>query len=182
MLSLLKNKIKLVLLLLLLLLTVLIPDIMLVYPAFVGYCFPVKYSVGVLKYVNISLNIILAYTILVLDILFLNFDMLSENIFIFLLRKFDLIGFYMFFFLSFWMLLVFKYFYKLRIDFTDILIHFLGLLFINYLSETLAELLIKREHFRIFIMSQYLLFIFYSIYCILKVDRNSNQIGNPEII
>mgnify|MGYP003547740743 FL=1 len=88
----------------------------------------------------------------------------------------------MFFFVSFLILLVFKYFYKFKINFIDNLIHLIGLLVINYLSVPLTELLIKREHSRTFEMSLILLFMFYSIYCIWKADKISKKANNPEII
>lgn len=180
--NLLKNNYNLFFLILLLFITVIIPQTMMVYPVFVAYCFPIKYYDGFRKYLNVSLNILLVYLILILDFWFLSFDILSKSKLIYLLKKFDLIDFYMFFFLSFLMLLVFKYFYKLKINFIDNLIHLIGLLVINYLSEPLTELLIKREHFRTFEMSLILLFMFYSIYCIWKADKISKKANNPEII
>lgn len=180
--NLLKNRYNLFFLVLLLFITIIIPETMLVYPVFVAYCFPIKYYDGIRKYLNVSLNILLVYLILILNFWFLSFNILSKTKLIYLIKKFDLIDFYMFFFLSFWMLLVFKCFYKLKINCIDILIHLIGLLLINYLSESLAEILIKREHFRTFEMSLILLFIFYSIFCIWKVDKISKKVHNPEII
>lgn len=99
----------------------------------------------------------------------------------FFLKKFQLIDFYFFFFLSFFQLLIFKYIYQLKINGYDILIHLLGLLIINYATKPLSELLIRREHFRNFEMSIYLIFIFYTIYSIWKVNK-SQKVTNPEIM
>ena len=90
---LLKNNYNLFFLILLLFITVIIPQTMMVYPVFVAYCFPIKYYDGFRKYLNVSLNILLVYLILILDFWFLSFDILSKSKLIYLLKKFDLIDF-----------------------------------------------------------------------------------------
>nr|WP_297307077.1 hypothetical protein [uncultured Flavobacterium sp.] len=166
---------KIVCLILLLITSVIIPETAIIYPAFIGFCFPTKFKDGIKSYINILLNIFLAYLILTLDICFLGSDILSKSKLIYLLKKFELVDFYMFFFLSFFQLLLFKFIYKLKITTLDILIHFFGLLGINYLSEPLGTLLIKRDHFRTFEMSLILIFIFYSVYSIWKVDNSESE-------
>ena len=160
---------KIFYLILLLFFTAIVSEIVVFLPVFVGYCFPIIFYEGIKKYINILLNIFLVYLILIFDVYFLSNDVLSQTKLIFILKKFNLIDFYFFFPLSFFLLLIFKYCYQLKINGFDILIHLVGLLIINYISEPLAELLIIREHFRNFEMSIYLIFIFYSIYIIWKV-------------
>lgn len=167
---------KITILILLIIICAIFPDAWIGYPFFVAYCFPLKYNNGLYKYLNISFNLFSSFLMLYLSFYFISVFLPSNSRIMFFPKIYNLTEFVFFLPLSIFLLLFLKYVYKYSINWLDIVIHILSLLFINYFSEPLAILLIKRGHFRAFTMSINLLFIFFSLYCIWKVHQQEKEI------
>lgn len=172
---------KITLLIILLILSSILPNSWLLFPIFVAYCFPLNYPKDLKKYLNIGFNILIVLLIMFLTLSLLSYFPSTNSKIMFYPKKYNLLEFLFYFPLSLFTLLVFKYIYKYKINWFDIILHILALLGINYCAEPLGVFLIKREHFRAFEMSLHLLFIFYSLYCIWKVNQHEKQ-KNVEII
>ncbi len=137
---------------------------------FIGYCMPLKESNGVVKYVNIFLNILLMYALAFTPILTGKF-FTSFNI----INKLGLEIFAIYLPVSLLLLVALKFIYKYRISLYDLLIHIVALIVVNYLSNPFAIFFIEREHFREFEMSLRWIFLFIASYIIWKVHQHQTM-------
>lgn len=174
---------KFVILILLLIANAIFPNVMFLFPIFVAYCFPNKFNFGYKKICNYTINVVICYVLILLPFLIgMFFPKLSViNSLIRFLKKIQLFDAFFYCIISITILLIFKYLYEIEITKKDMIIHSVGLLLINFLSYPLGKNLLSYSDFRPFIMSLQLLFIFYSLYCIWKVNQHEKQ-KNVEII
>lgn len=159
--------IKITLLLLLLILNAIFPDVMLLFPFFVGYCLPLKHKTGFKRYLNFSIVFLIIFS----TIYIISNSLSSNSKIMFYPKVYNFVDFVFYLPLSIFLLLCLKYIYKYSISYLDVSIHIFGILIINYLAEPLANNIIIKENFSTFTMSLHLLFIFHSLYCIWKVDQ-----------
>lgn len=167
---------KIVFLILLLITSSIFPGSWISFPFFIAYCLPLKYAKGFKRYLNIGFNILIVISVIYVNIYIFSNYLPSNSKIIYYPKIYKLIDFFLYLPLSICLLLFLKYVYKYSIIWIDFFLHLLILLFINYFSEPLAVLIIEREHFRAFTMSVHLLFAFYSLYCIWKIDQHEKKI------
>jgi len=168
---------KITILILLLILNAIFPDVMLLFPIFVGYCFPNHFNSGYKKLLNFLANTFIVYLLVLLPFFIAeitsNFQELVKIMEWF--KKIYLFDLFFFSIIPIGILLIFKYSYKIKISIKDVIINIIGVLAASFLSETLGDLLLSYSDFKPFIMNLLLLFIFHSLYCIWKVNQHEKK-------
>ena len=174
---------KITLLILLLILNAIFPDVMFLFPIFIAYCFPNHFNSGYKKLLNFLANTLIVYLLVLLPFFIAGTASYFQELVKIMnwFRKIYLIDLFFFFTIPIGILLIFKFPYKIKISIKDVIINIIGVLTASFLSEPLGDLLLSYSTFRPFIMNLLLLFIFYSLYCIWKVDQHEKK-NSLEII